>query len=259
MLVRMKTVAEIDRFATVGGIAAKVLDAVSDEARAGRTTAQLDAVARRICAERNVNPAFLGYKGFPAALCVSVNEELVHGIPGDRILQDGDVLKIDIGVERDGFIGDAARTIRVGGTRGDKLDKAIFDCRSALMRGIAAARNGRELGDVGDAISRAAKEGGWQVVLNYGGHGVERGILHADPFVANHRQMQEQAPVRLRAGMVLALEPMFVVARNGWFARTKVAPDGWTVLAEGPAVHFEHMVAVTEIGEPRILTRAEEE
>jgi methionyl aminopeptidase len=252
MLVRMKTSTEIEGFAAAGRIAGRVRDLLAAEAVPGRTTLQLESLAENACREHGVHPAFLGYRGFPGAICTSVNEELVHGIPGSRILREGDLLKIDIGVEKDGFLGDTACTVRVGGPRGDELDRMALDCRRALARGIAAARNGCDLGDIGDAISRTAREGGWGLVLNYGGHGMERGVLHADPFVANARLLR----MRLRAGMVLALEPMFVAAKE---ARTWVLGDGWTVQANGPAVHFEDTLVVAETGEPQVLTRSEEE
>ncbi len=254
MLVRMKTRGEIEGFMKAGRVAASILRQLASAAKdgEGKTTAQLDQLARRLCAASGASPAFLGYHGFPAAICASVGNELVHGIPDDRLLCDGDLLKIDIGVDIDGFIGDTAVTVRVGGPRPDELDRLIFDCRIALLRGIAAARPGGDLGDIGEEISREAKRGGWKIAAQYGGHGMDRGKLHADPFVDNARTQS----MRLRPGMVLAIEPMFVAGPD---VDTAVAANGWTVRASGPAAHFEHSIVVSELGEPRVLTGREEE
>jgi len=248
MLVRLKTNNDIEGFASAGSVAADIMRTLLETAKPGRSTAELDQVAREACAATRAVPIFFGYRGFPAAICASVNEELVHGIPSDRVLQEGDLLKIDLGVEIDGFIGDIARTIIVGLSP----DKLVSDCRTALSHGIAAAKSDGDLGDIGEAIHRTARQNGWQVVLEYGGHGIDRGKLHADPFVENTRM---NCRLRLRPGMVLAIEPMFVAGSN---ARTKVAENGWTVLANGPAAHFEDTIVVTESG-PRILTERKEE
>jgi methionyl aminopeptidase len=252
MLVRLKTGDEIEGFAKAGRLAAQILRQLAEAAKDDVTTAQLDRLAKEACAVADARPVFLGYQGFPAAICTSIGNELVHGIPGSHILRNGELLKIDIGVELDGFIGDTALTLRVGGSRFDNLDQMVFDCRTALICGIAAARPGCDLGDIGEEISRIAHKGGWKVVVQYGGHGLDRGVLHADPFVDNVRARS----LRLRPGMVLAIEPMFVAGPD---ADTKVGDDGWTVLTNGPAVHFEHSIVVSELGEPRILTKMEEE
>lgn len=249
MLVRLKTAGEIEGFAKAGSLAAAIMDRLWGAARPGATTGELDDMARIACAEAGAVPVFLGYHGFPAAICASVNEELVHGIPGGRILREGDLLKIDIGVGLDGFIGDMATTVVVGGDP----SKLAFDCHTALMRGIAAARPGNDIGDIGEEISRTARQNGWKAILEYGGHGIDRNRLHADPFVDNARTDRR---LRLRPGMVLAIEPMFVAGSD---AKTKVADDGWTVLSSGPAAHFEHTIVVSELGEPRVLTRRERE
>jgi len=252
MLIRLKTQEEIEGFAKAGRLAARILGQLAEEAKPGVTTGWLDRLAREACVVSEAVPVFLGYHGFPAAICTSIGEELVHGIPGDRILQEGDLLKIDIGVDLDGFIGDTANTIRVGRAQSDDLDRMCLDCHTALLRGIAAARSGCDLGDIGEEISCVARQGGWKVVVNYGGHGLDRGVLHADPFVDNVRART----LRLRPGMVLAIEPMFVAGLN---ADTKLAADGWTVLASGPTAHFEYSIVVSEFGEPRILTKMGEE
>ena len=154
MLVRLKTPGEIEGFAAAGRMAADIMRMLLDAAKPGLATIELDRMARSACADLKAVPVFLGYHGFPAALCASINEELVHGIPGDRALQEGDLLKIDIGVGFDGFIGDMARTVRVGDPKCDKPSGLVFDCHTALLRGIAAARPGCDIGDIGEKISR---------------------------------------------------------------------------------------------------------
>jgi methionyl aminopeptidase len=248
MLVRLKTSEEIEGFTEAGRIAANILQLLIDSVKSGLTTQELDHIAREAFIYHKVTPVFLGYHDFPATICTSINEELVHGIPSDRVLKEGDLLKIDLGVELDGFIGDIAKTVKIGMS----FDKLIFDCQTALLQGIAVAKSGCELGDIGAKISEVAKNNGLQVVINYGGHGIDRGKLHADPFIENRRP---EYKLRLRPGMVLAIEPMFVVGPD---ANTKVAADGWTVLTNGLSAHFEHTVVVTELGEPKILTKEKE-
>jgi methionyl aminopeptidase len=249
MLVRLKTPDEIEGFIIAGRMTANIMGMLIKAAKPGMTTTELDQIARSACEGFNGVPVFLGYQGFPAVICTSINEELVHGIPSDRILKEGDLLKIDIGVGFDGFIGDMARTVVVG----RPPDKLVSDCHSALLLGIAAAKAGCDIGDIGEEISRIAKQNGWQVVLNYGGHGIDRNRLHADPFVDNARTDRK---LRLRSGMVFAIEPMFVAGSN---IHTSIAENGWTVLTNGLTAHFEDTIVITELGEPKVLTKMEEE
>lgn len=249
MLIRLKSAAEIEGFAEAGRIAATILTAVLAEAKPGTTTADLDEAARSLCSEHGVKPAFLGYRGFPGAICTSVNEEVVHGIPGPRRLEAGDILSVDIGTDKDGFLGDTARTVVVGG-EGAEAPGFVEACRRALAEGIAAAHPGKRLSTVGEAIARVAKETGFGVVTEYGGHGLDRGLLHADPFVWNRPMSGFDEDVELRPGMVIAIEPMFVEGDS----ETRRLDDGWTVVAGGRAAHFEHVVAVCESG-CRVLTR----
>ena len=246
MLIRLKTQEEIEGFAKAGRLAAQVMRMLVDAAKPNTTTKDLDQLARNACSDANATPTFLGYNGFPAAICTSLNKELVHGIPSNsRYLQYGDLLKIDLGVTLNGYIGDIARTIVVGQELPNQL---VFQCKLALLRGIAAAKAGADIGDIGAAIFDIGKCFGFKVVMNYGGHGIDRYVLHADPYVPNFKT---QNFLRLRAGMVLAIEPMFIDAKTN---NTTIADDGWTVLTDGPCVHFEHTIALSEIGEPRILT-----
>jgi methionyl aminopeptidase len=246
MLIRLKNAAEIEGFAKAGKIAATILEAVLAEAKPGTTTGELDELAQRLCAEHGVKPAFLGYRGFPGAICASINEEVVHGIPGPRALEEGDILSIDIGTDLDGFLGDTARTIVVGGMPSD----LVRATRTALEKAIQAAQPGGRLSDIGEAVAKTAKKNGLQAVLKCGGHGIDRGRLHSDPFVWNRAMHGFEEDVELYPGMVIAIEPMLVEGESGDIV---LLEDGWTVVAEGNAAHFEHTIAITEEG-PRIMT-----
>jgi len=248
MIVRLKSPEEIEKFRIAGKWAAIIMRQLIEAARPGILTQELDKIAKEACIASGLKPAFLGYHGFPSAICSSINEELVHGIPGVRVLKEGDILKLDVGIDVDGFIGDIARTVVVG----KGLNKMVTDCHFALLRAIAVAKAGNDIGDIGEEISRTAKEGGWSVITNYGGHGLDRHILHADPFVSNTRTIQR---LKLRPGMVFAIEPMFVDGPN----KTETGKDGWVVRTQGISAHWEHTIAITEIGDPIVLTGMEEE
>lgn len=250
MLVFLKDEKEIEGFAKAGKIAGAILSELLGMVRPGMTTGELDRIARARCEEHGVRPMFLGYEGFPAALCASINEGLVHGVPNDRPLEGGDLVSLDIGVDMDGFIGDTASTVIAG--EPDARDAAMVErCHAALMRGIDAARVGNRLGDIGAAISKGERK--FKVVGNYGGHGVSRHRLHDEPFVSNENLAGEG--IRLRAGMILAIEPMLV---SGSDNEGKTADDGWTVvLSDGRAAHCEHTIAITENG-PIVLTEREQ-
>lgn len=249
MLVFLKDKKEIEGFAKAGKIAGNILAELLGLVEPGVTTGELDRIARRRCEERGVRPVFLGYEGFPAAICASVNEVLVHGVPDDRPLEEGDLVSIDIGVDLDGFIGDTASTVAVGLPSVRDMSM-LKHCGAALNYGIDAARPGNRLGDIGAAISK--ERGKFKVVVNYGGHGVSRGKLHAEPFVSNDDLAGEG--VKLRPGMVIAIEPMLVSGEDN---QGKTADDGWTVvLSDGRAVHCEHTIAITENG-PLVLTERE--
>jgi len=253
MLFLLKNEREIAGFSKAGRLAAEALDKLCRAAVPGITTAGLDRLARKICEEQGTEPVFLGYRGFPAAICASVDDALVHGIPDENPLKQGDLLSIDIGVDFDGFIGDNAWTVLVGGA-GDAADAALIECCAAsLEAGISAAFPGRMLSDVSRAMSDVVGRSGFRMVSDYGGHGIERGRLHGEPFVSNVPVLGKE-DVELRPGMVLALEPMVVSGKD---ARGKVGPDGWTIrVADGKAVHCEKTIAVTEDG-PVVLTRKE--
>jgi methionyl aminopeptidase len=216
--------------------------------RAGMATKDLDREGERMIREAGALPTFLGYRGYPASVCVSINEEVVHGIPSPRrTIKSGDLVSLDLGVTLEGFIGDTASTFAVEEISGE--DKRLLEAgRQALHDGIERMRPGRRLGDVSNAIQTRAEAAGFGVVRDYVGHGVGR-RMHEEPSVSNVGPAG--TGLRLESGLVLALEPM--ITAGTW--KVKVQPDGWTVVTQDGrrAAHFEHTVAVTDDG-PEILT-----
>ena len=244
----LKSEAELDLMREAGRIVAEVLALVEREAKPGVSTLTLDRLAEAHIRERGAVPSFKGYRGFPATLCTSINEEIVHGIPSERrVLRDGDLIKVDCGAIFQGWQGDAAVTVIVGSAKNGAA-RLVADTRAALDRGIAATLAGGHVSDIGDAIERFAEERGYGVVREYCGHGIGR-ELHEEPAVPNYGP-RGQGP-RLVPGMVVCIEPML----NAGTGETEQLRDGWTVrTADGTlSAHFEHTVAVTENG-PRILT-----
>ena len=230
-----------------GKIVAKTLQRLTEEIKPGIKTSHLDSVAASELKKYGAKASFKGYRGFPASLCVSVNEEIVHGIPGERELNSGDIVSLDFGAVVDGFHGDGAVTVGVGKIS-PKAQELVAVTEAALMVGIKAARNGAHLGNVSAAIQNYVETRGFSVIREYSGHGVGRD-LHEDPLVPNFGPPDE-GPV-LRKGMTLAIEPM--VTTGDW--RTRVAGNKWTVLTvDGSlAAHFEHTIAISE-DEAEILT-----
>ena len=247
MRIIIKTPEEIAIMRRAGKIVAEVLDRLAEEVRPGITTGELDAVAAEELAGRGATASFLGYHGFPAHICTSLNEQVVHGIPGKRILRDGDIIALDAGAFVDGFHGDAAITVPVGKVN-NQAKRLIEATRSALAAGIAAGYGGARLGDISAAIQRHVEDYGFSVVREYVGHGIGRN-MHEEPKVANFG-VPGQGPL-LRKGMTIALEPM--VNAGGW--RTRVGDDFWTVstMDGSLSAHFEHTIAITD-GEAEILT-----
>lgn len=230
-----------------GKVVATTLQRLREAIKPGIKTSHLDSMAADELQRCGAKASFKGYRGFPACVCVSVNDEIVHGIPGDRQLNEGDIVSLDFGAIVDGFHGDGAITVGVGGIS-PKAQELLKVTEAALMVGIGKARNGARLGDLSAAIQEYAETRGFSVVREYSGHGVGRD-LHEDPMVPNFGSPGE-GPV-LRKGMTLAVEPMVTV--GDW--RTRIAKNKWTVLtADGSlAAHFEHTIAVSE-GEAEILT-----
>lgn len=243
----VKSPEEIAIMKEAGRIVAATLAVVAERARPGVATAELDQVVNREFRKRGAVPSFKGYRGFPASLCVSINDEVVHGIPGKRVIQDGDVVSLDLGDVYKGFQGDAAITVGAGEI--SRQSQELIDVtREALMVGIRAAVVGARVGDVSWAIQSFVEGHGYSVVREYAGHGIGR-EMHEEPQVPNFGQ-----PGRgtlLQEGMVLALEPMVNV--GGW--RTRTLSDGWTVctLDGSLSAHFEHTIAI-KAGGPDILT-----
>jgi len=253
MPIIIKSDDEIAIMREAGRIVAEVLGILAAEVRPGISTKELDTIVRDEYQRRSVIPTFLGYLGYPAHVCVSVNDEIVHGIPGSRVLQDGDIVSIDLGVTYQGFVGDSALTVGAGRI-GPKEQRLIDVTYQSLWEGIRAARAGARLGEVSRAIQVCAEGQGFSVVREYVGHGVGR-AMHEEPQVPNFGP-PDRGPI-LRKGMVLALEPM--VNAGGW--RTKRHDDDWTVstLDGGLSAHFEHTIAITD-GDPEVLTlRSDEE
>jgi methionyl aminopeptidase len=252
--IELKTPGEIDAMRTAGALVARALAAVSAAARPGTSTAELDAVAEQVIRDGGGVPSFLGYHGFPATVCASVNEQIVHGIPSAAlVLADGDLVSVDCGAIVEGWHGDAAVTLAVGTAAPADLALSAA-CEAALHAGIAAVRPGARLTDVSYAVQTAVEDAArrdgvdYGIVAEYGGHGIGTS-MHMDPFLPNHGA-PGQGP-RLVPGVALAVEPMLTAGGPA----TRELDDGWTVVtADGSrAAHWEHTVAVTDDG-PRILT-----
>ncbi len=250
---KIKTDAEIDLLRESGKRLALVLQAVAKEIKPGVTTKHLDEVAERLIRETGDTPPFLNYtphgarKPFPAALCVSVNDEIVHGIPSGRIIEEGDIVSIDLGLEHHGMITDAALTIPAGKVT-PEIAQLIKETERSLYEGIKAIRVGGRVGDIGAAIERVAHAHGYGIVRELGGHGVGHAV-HEDPYIPNYGT-KSTGPL-LKAGMVIAIEPMFMLGKEG----VRIMPDGYTVVSEDGSIsaHFEHTVAITKDG-AEILT-----
>jgi methionyl aminopeptidase len=247
MPIIIKSEKEIATIREAGRIVAQVLQILAEAVKPGLSRKELDKIVRREFAARGAKPAFLGYRGYPASVCVSINDEIVHGIPDGRVFREGDIVSIDLGATYKGFVGDAA--ISVGAGRLDaEAERLLRVTESALYKGIAAARAGVPLGAVSHAIQVEAEGQGFSVVREYVGHGVGR-QMHEEPQVPNFGP-PDRGPV-LKKGMVLAIEPM--VNAGDW--RTKRHDDNWTVstLDGSLSAHFEHTIAITD-GEAQILT-----
>lgn len=248
MPIVLKSRDEIERMRRAGGIVALVLADLRERARPGVTTAALDTRARELIEQYGGTPSFLGYRGFPGAICTSINQEVLHGIPGQRRLREGDLLKIDVGVMWGGLHADAAVSVVVG--RGSRIAEALVRAaEEAFWAGCSAARVGRHIGDVGAAIEEVVRAYGFAVIEGYTGHGVGR-ALHEEPAVPNWGEPGRG--ILLREGMTLAIEPM-VSAGTG---ATRVKRDGWTVVTvDGSlAAHYEHTVWIMKEG-PVVLTQ----
>ena len=243
----VKSQQEIAIMRRAGGVVAAILEVLAAKIRPGLVTEELDAITVSELSRHGATASFKGYRGYPAHLCVSINDEVVHGIPGKRVIREGDIVSLDLGAILDGFHGDAAITVGVGRID-DKAQELIEATRGALDAGIAKAVAGAHLGDVSEAIQSFAESRGFSVVREYVGHGIGRD-MHEEPQIPNYG-VSGRGPL-LRRGMTLALEPM--VNAGGW--RTRVGDDRWTVSTEdgGLSAHFEHTIAITD-GGAEVLT-----
>ena len=247
MPIVVKSKDEIAIMREAGRHVAEVLQILREALRPGVIELELDEIVRREYKKRNLVPTFLGYHGYPATVCVSINDEIVHGIPGKREISDGDIVSIDLGCTHKGFVADSAFTSGVGDVSPEK-QRLIDVCEEALNRGIAAARGGSRIGDIGHAIQTYVEGEGLAIVREYVGHGVGR-QMHEDPQIPNYGN--PNTGTTLRPGMVIAIEPM--VNAGTW--RTRKDDDDWTVrtLDGSLSAHFEHTLAITE-GEAVVLT-----
>ncbi len=248
MSIGIKNERELEAMRKAGRVVALVLNVLKNSIRVGMKTSELNDVAERELKALGGRSSFKGYRGYAASVCVSINDEIVHGIPGNRIIKEGDIVSLDFGAVVDGYQGDAAITVMVG-EAGLLARGLVSATQEALAAGIAAARAGGRLGDVSSAIQRYAEARGFSVIREYTGHGIGR-EMHEDPLVPNFGE--PGTGPELKKGMTLALEPMLTT--GDW--RTKVGRDNWVVsTADGSlAAHFEHTVAVTA-DKAEILTR----
>lgn len=243
----IKTKEEIKTLQDAGKILSAIVTELKSSLKVGMTTKDIDDLAGNLVAKYRVIAAFKGYRGFPAHACISINDEVVHGIPGTRKIRENDLVSIDMGIIYQGFFSDMAVTVGVGSV--DPIRQKLLDVtKQSLLKGIVEARVGNRLGDLSYAIQRYVESKGFSIVRDFVGHGIGRS-LHEDPEIPNYGI--PKTGVLLKAGMVFAIEPMVNMGRPG----TKILEDGWTaVTIDGkPSAHFEHSVAITESG-PIILT-----
>lgn len=245
--ITIKSRREMEAMERAGAIVGNTLTLLKRSVEPGMTTADLNRIADKNIRSMGAVPTFLGYHGFPGAICASVNEEIVHGIPGKRVLKEGDIIKMDCGATIDGFIGDAAISVAVGEITGE-AQQLMDDTNASLYAGIAAAQPGNRIGDIGAAVSGYAIPRGYGVVRQFVGHGVGR-YLHEDPQVPNYGDAGKG--VLLRPGMCICIEPMLNLGTED----TTILDDDWTVVTADGALsaHFEHTLAITADG-PKILT-----
>ena len=250
MIIR-KSAEEIERMARAGDVVAETLALLGERARPGVTTAELDALADELIRSHGGAPTFKGYRGYPASICTSPNDMVVHGIPGPYPLGEGDILSVDVGVTLDGFVADSAYTFAIGEIS-TEAERLLDACRAALAAGVEQCRPGNRLSDISHAIQLATEEHGFAVVRSLVGHGVGRS-MHEEPQIPNYGA-PGRGPV-LASGMTFAIEPMI----NAGGPDVMVHDDQWSIsTADGSlSAHFEHTVAITDDG-PRILTSARE-
>jgi len=249
-MIILKSERDIEAMRVSGALAAEILNLVGSWIRPGVTTREIDQYAANLIKERGAKSAFLGYRKYPGHLCISVNDQVVHGLPNDRRVQFGDIISLDVGVVYHGYIGDTAKTVAVGGC--NVLAQKLMDVTErALYEGIGQAIPGNRVVDISRAIQTYVESNGFSVVREFVGHGVGRS-MHEEPQVPNF--VEGKSSPKLRPGMTIAIEPMV----NAGKATVEILSDGWTVVTKDglPSAHFEHTVLITE-NEPEILTCAE--
>jgi methionyl aminopeptidase len=248
MAIIRKSTAEIEQMERAGRVVVETLQVIGEHVKPGVTTQELDELAEDYIRSKGGTPTFKGYRGYPASICTSPNDMVVHGIPGPYALREGDILSVDVGVTLGGFVGDSAYTFAVGEIE-DEVQRLLDTCQAALAAGIEQAKPGGHLSDIGHAVQSVTEGAGFSVVRSLVGHGVGR-RMHEDPQIPNFGE-PGRGP-ELRPGMTLAIEPMINAGGPGVFLHD----DEWSISTEdgSQSAHFEHTVAVTETG-PRILTR----
>ena len=246
-MVTRKSRQEVEQMRRAGRIVAEVLALVESELKPGVSTAHLDRIAEQYIRKEGAVPSFKGYHGYPASLCISIDEEVVHGIPGDRAIRDGQIVSIDAGAIYQGWHGDGARTFIIGDPDPES-QRLVTTTRTAMMAGIAAAVPGNRIGDIAGAVEDVASGGGYGIVRQYVGHGIGT-AMHEEPQVPNFRSGNRG--MQLVPGICLAIEPMLTAGDP----EVETRPDGWTVVTRdgSRAAHFEHTITITEQG-PKILT-----
>ena len=250
-MIIIKTASEIEKLFYSNQIVADVLKTLIKNARSGVTTEFLNNLAETLLRDIDgAKPAFKGYRGFPFSLCTSVNQQVVHGFPSDVPLKKGDILSMDFGVVYDGYYGDSAVTVHIGGKPKGKVKRLLKTTKRALYQGISKAVPGNTISDISRVIQETAENKGFNVVRSFGGHGIGRD-LHEDPFIPNYVNKGLNNDYLIKAGLVIAIEPMVNIGTH----EVIVQNDGWTVVtADGKlSAHFEHTIAVTNSG-PKILS-----
>ena len=247
-LISIKTVQELTILRDAGKILAEIIEDLKCSLKEGITTREVDQVAEKLIRQRAVVPAFKGYRDFPGCVCISVNEEVVHGVPGNRLLRAGDIVSLDVGIIHKEYYSDTALTVGIGTIR-DAFKKLLDVTSQSLDKGIEQACAGNHLSDISHAIQIFVEANHFSIVRDFVGHGIGKS-LHEDPEIPNFGAAHN-GPI-LKEGMVLAIEPM--VNMGTW--QTKILADGWTVVTQdgAPSAHFEHTVAITAKG-PEILTK----
>ena len=247
MAIVLKTKEEIEIMRRAGQVVARTLDMVAKTIGPGQTTGELDQVIEEFIRDQGAIPGFKGYHGYPASACISIDEEVVHGIPGKRVIREGDIVSVDVGSIVEGFYGDSARTFAVGEISESKV-RLLENTQRCLAAGLDKARKGNRLGHISAAVQQVAESEGFGIVRALVGHGIGRN-MHEDPQVPNFGP-KDSGPV-LKVGMVLAIEPMINIGTYKVYTK----PDGWTYVTEDglPSAHYEHTVTITE-NEPDILS-----